>query len=163
MKIAIIADIHDNIFNLEKCLRICQENKVDKIICCGDVGNFETLKYISSNFLGEIFLVEGNAETFSKKEAAKLKNINYQGLIAYVKLDNLNIGFCHRSVDIPKVSKGFEGKLDFIFYGHSHKPWLERKDGVALINPGNIANIYYQATFALLDLKTKNLELKIIQ
>lgn len=163
MKIAIISDIHDNLINLEKCLKTCQEEKVEKIICCGDVGNFETLKYISSNFSGEIFLVEGNAETYHEKDVSKLANINYQGLIGYANLNKKNIGFCHKSIDIPKVKENSESKLDFIFYGHSHKPWLETVAGTALINPGNIANIYYQATFALLDLETKNLELKIIK
>lgn len=162
MMIAIISDIHDNLINLEKCLNVCQEEKVEKIICCGDVGNFETLKYISSNFTGEIFLVAGNAETYNEKDLAQFPNINYQGLIGYVKIDNYNLGFCHKSIDIPKVKENNNAKLNFIFYGHSHKPWLERKNGTALINPGNIANIYYQATFALLDLNTKNLELKII-
>lgn len=163
MKIAIIADSHDNLQNLDKCLKICKQEGVDKIICCGDVDNFDTLKHISSNFSGEIFLVKGNADTFNDEDAASLGNINYQGFIGYAKLGQVNLGFCHKSGDIKKVKDKSDNKLDFIFYGHSHKPWLVKEAGTTLINPGNIASIYYQATFALLDLKSRNLQLKIIE
>jgi len=162
MLIAIISDIHDNIVNLKKCLDICKKNKVAKIICCGDVGNIDTLKYISTNFLEEIFLIEGNAETYSSSDIEKLKNINYQGLIGYANIDKITFGFCHRSVDISKVIKGSKKKLNFIFYGHSHKPWLEKQNDTMIANPGNIAGIYYQSTFALFNTKDQRLELKII-
>ncbi|HZJ41721.1 MAG TPA: metallophosphoesterase family protein [Patescibacteria group bacterium] len=162
MVIAIISDIHDNLLNLKKCLDICLKNKITKLICCGDVGNLDTLKYISTNFLGEIFLIDGNAETYSSDEIKKFTNINYQGLIGYTKIDNFNIGFCHKSIDIEKVKKNSDVRLDYIFYGHSHKPWLEKQDNIMIVNPGNIAGIFYQATFTLFDTQSKNLKLQII-
>ena len=44
MLIAIISDIHDNIPNLKKVLDYCRENKVEKIICCGDLATLETTR-----------------------------------------------------------------------------------------------------------------------
>ena len=162
MKIAIISDIHDNLKKLSECLQICQQEKINKIICCGDVSSLDTLKFISTNFLGEVFLVEGNAETFLKKDLAQFSNINFCGLVGYTELDDIKIGFCHKPKDIALVFKGVDYKLDFIFYGHTHKPWLEKEKGTMLVNPGNIAGIFYQSSFALFDTKTRNLELKII-
>lgn len=159
MQIAIISDMHDNLLKLEKCLNTCNKIAVSKIICCGDVCSKDTLKFLSLNFPGEIFLVEGNAETFEKKDLKEFSNINFQGLIGYTELDKLKIGFCHKSKDIPKVLNGFKDKLDFIFYGHSHKPWLENKNNTLFINPGNVAGIFYQASFALFNTSTRKLEL----
>lgn len=39
MRLAILADIHSNIIALEKVLQAIQQEKVDQIICLGDVVN----------------------------------------------------------------------------------------------------------------------------
>jgi putative phosphoesterase len=162
MILAIISDIHDNQINLKKSLDFCLKNKITKLICCGDVGNFDTLKYLSTNFVGEIFLIEGNADIYSLDEIKTLNNISYQGLIGYTTIDSINIGFCHKSIDLEKVKKNSKIKLNFIFYGHSHKPWLEKKDDIMIVNPGNVAGIFYQATFAVFNTQNKTLKLEII-
>lgn len=162
MKIAIISDSHDNLNNLKICLSLIKKEGVGKIICCGDVCSLETLKFISTNFLGEIFLVAGNAETYQEKELKGIKNISYHGLLGYTKIDNLNIGFCHKPTQLKELQEKAKIKLDFIFYGHTHKPWLKKELDTFLANPGNVAGIFYQATFALLNTDTKNLELKLI-
>lgn len=159
MQIAIISDMHDNLLKLEKCLNICNSKTVSKIICCGDVCSQDTLKFLSLNFSGEIFLVEGNAETFEKKDLKEFSNINFQGLVGYTEIAKLKIGFCHKLSDVSLVYKGTNNKLDFIFYGHSHKPWLENKAGTMLVNPGNVAGIFYQASFALFNTTRRKLEL----
>ncbi|MDD2354082.1 MAG: YfcE family phosphodiesterase [Patescibacteria group bacterium] len=162
MKIAIISDSHDNLDNLKICFSIIKKEKIKKIICCGDVCSLDTLKFISTNFLGEIFLVTGNAETYQEKDLKKIKNITYQGLLGYIKINNLNIGFCHKPTELKELQLKAKTKLDFIFYGHTHKPWLEKKLNTFLANPGNVAGIFYQPTFALLNTINKKLELKLI-
>jgi uncharacterized protein len=162
MLIAIISDIHDNIPNLKNCLDKCKSEKVAKIICCGDVGNNKTLKFLSTNFLGEIFLVEGNGDTYSKSDLDKYKNINYQGFTGQEKLEGVKIGFCHKKQDIKKMKEKLNISFDYIFYGHSHKPWLEKQNNTIIVNPGNIAGIFYQPTFALFATKNKILKLEMI-
>jgi putative phosphoesterase len=162
MIIAIISDIHDNLVNLDKCLIWCKKEKINTIICCGDVCNSDTLKFLSANFGGEIFLVDGNGETFTESDLEGLKNIKYRQEIAVEKISELTLGFCHQDRDIEKVIKKSGNLPDFIFYGHSHKPWLEKKNGMFIVNPGNISGTFFHATFAVLNTKTKNLELKII-
>ncbi len=163
MMIAIISDIHDNLANLEKCLNWCKNNKITKIICPGDITNSETLNYLSNNFSGEIFLVSGNAELYEESELKEYKNINYGGDTFVFKIANLNIGLCHQPEKIAKTLKQSSEKLDFIFYGHTHKPWLEKRGDTNIINPGNLAGVFQEATFAYLDTETKTLELKILK
>lgn len=162
MLIAIIADIHDNLANLNTCLAWCRHKKIKKIICCGDVCNSETLKFLSTNFSGEIFLVAGNGETFSEADFKGLKNISYREEIGVEKITGLTLGFCHQDQQIKKVIKKSGELPDFIFYGHSHKPWLEKREGIFIVNPGNIAGTFFQATFAILNTENKYLELKTV-
>lgn len=162
MLIAIISDIHDNTVNLEKCLKWCRKNRVEKIICCGDVTNSETISYLAANFPGEIFLVAGNMELYEVDILAGYKNIRYSGETGLEKIDGLNIGFCHQPERIKKVLKLSSLAPDFIFYGHTHKPWLERMGKTITANPGNAAGVFQEATFAVLDTETKKLDLKII-
>lgn len=162
MKLAIISDIHDNLNNLQKCLIWCRDNKVEKIICAGDVTNSQSIEHLATNFTGEIFLVSGNCELYHENELTHYPNLHYCGEIGVLEIDRLSIGLCHEEKNIPKVFQVSPKPLDFIFYGHSHKPWLNHKEQVFLVNPGNIAGVFHQATFATLETKNKKLELKIL-
>ncbi len=161
MLLAIISDLHDNLVNLKQCLDWCLKNSIEKIICCGDIGNQETIFYLSANFSGEIFLVEGNAETYKTKVLSPLSNIKFFGLLGKLELGNLKIGFCHKEKDVPKLLTNNQ-QFDFIFYGHSHKPWLEKMGRTILANPGNLAGIYFAPTFAVLNTNKSYLELKLL-
>ena len=162
MLIAIISDIHDNVANLEKCLDWCLANNAEKIIACGDMTSIETIAYLSFKFPGEIFLIDGNAESYNERELKPYCNIVYSGEIGLREIGGLKIGFCHQPEKIKKVFKLAQSAPDFIFYGHTHKPWLERDGETTIANPGNIAGIIHQATFAVLDCHTRKLDLKLI-
>jgi putative phosphoesterase len=162
MLIVIISDIHDNIANLKKCLDWCRQNQVKKMICCGDMTTLETIDYLAANFSGEIFLVSGNMEIYREADLAGYKNILYSGEIGLREIGGLNIGFCHQPERIGRVLKLAPTEPDFIFYGHTHKPWLEHNGDTTIVNPGNIAGVFHQATFASLDTETKKLDLKIV-
>lgn len=162
MKIAIISDIHNNLKNLQKTLNYCKENSIQQIICCGDIDNLDSLKFLSNNFSNKIFLVKGNAETYTEEEIEKIENIDYRGLVGEIEIENIKIIFSHKIEDLNSAIKKSEKEFDFAFFGHSHKPWLEKQGKTIISNPGNIANIYYQPTFSVLDTNSRNLELKIL-
>jgi putative phosphoesterase len=157
MKIAIISDTHDNLENLKKFFEFSKKEKIEILIHCGDVCNGETLKEIEKNF-EKIYLCFGNADIKESllKEAKKTKIFEKEGKI---KIENLKIGFCH---EFDYKNKNLEN-FDFYFFGHSHWPFLKKEKNCYLANPGNLAGLFYRATFAILDTKTKNLELKILE
>ncbi len=161
MKIAIISDIHDNLANLEIFFKLIEDEKIEKIICCGDVSNIESIEKISSSFPGEIFLVFGNAEVYNEKELSQFSNINYLGRFSIQKIDSLNIGICHEPGFMRDLFT--ENKdLDFIFYGHTHKPWISMKNKATLINPGTLGGVFQKPSFAIFDTQTKKAKLKIL-
>lgn len=160
MKIAIISDIHDNISNLDKCLKWCKSSLVEVIICCGDITNAETVEYMATNFIGEILLVKGNCGIFEDNQIVGFKNINNLGRIGRVKLGGKNIGICHEPFLIEKVKE--LGVCDIIFYGHTHKPWIDEKTGVIEVNPGTLGGVFQRATFTYYDTSNSKLELKVL-
>lgn len=161
MKLAIISDIHDNLVNLEKCLTWCWENKIKNIICCGDVTNSQTLKFLSENFSGDIYLVKGNIEIYNEDEIKQYKNIKYFGKTGRFELSKKNIGFCHELYLVEEVLE--KNKCDIVFYGHTHKPWEGEARGTKVVNPGTLGGMFAKATFAVWDTASDKLELKILE
>jgi putative phosphoesterase len=157
MKIAIISDTHDNLENLKKFFEFVKKEGVEILVHCGDVCNGETLKEIERNFK-EIYLCLGNADIKESllKEAKRTRIFEKEGKI---EINGLKIGFCHMFNVKEKNLKGF----DFYFFGHTHWPFLKKEDDCYLANPGNLAGLFYKATFAILDTKSKKLELKILE
>jgi putative phosphoesterase len=158
MKIAIISDTHDNLENLKKFLNFAKKEKIEVLIHCGDVTNGDTLKEIEENFEGRIYLVLGNADIKDslEKEAKRTKIFEKEGKI---EIEGFKIGFSHFS---PKTKKAL-GNFDFYFFGHTHWPTLKKKESCILANPGNLAGLYFKPSFAILETKTKNLELKLLE
>ena len=157
MIIAIISDVHDNKPYLTAFLSTI---KADALLICGDVGNIDTLNLISKSFNGQIYFVFGNADTFDKKGIPK--NITNLGEMGIIELDGQKIGLCHEPRKIVETRHGvslLKQKPKIIFYGHTHKPWLEEKDKVLLINPGSLGQT--PSTYAVWDTSRATPELKI--
>jgi len=157
MKVAIISDSHDNLENLKNFFDFSRKEKIKILIHCGDVCNGETLKEIENNF-EKIYLCLGNADIRDSifKKAKKTKIFEKEGEI---KIGKLKIGFCH----IFNIKEKNLENFNFYFFGHSHFPFLKKEKNCILANPGNLAGLFYKATFAILDTKTKKLELKILE
>lgn len=161
MKIAIISDGHDHLDKLNDFLDYSKKNKIKKIIHLGDVCKKEYLETLSKNFPGEIFLVRGNADIYEPEQISHLLNIKYYGDLGEIMIDKIKIAFVHEPSKIKLLIKTTES-YNFIFHGHTHKPWLKKDKETIIANPGNLSGIRYFPTFAVLDTSNKNLELKIL-
>lgn len=166
MKIAIISDTHDNIPNIEKFLEWAQKNKIEIIIHCGDVATGETIRFLAENFKGPIHLVYGNMDwpyrVETNEACNQLENVKLHDNIGNLIIENLSIAFCH----LPEVAKKLaeSGKYHLVFYGHTHKPWIETLENKCqLINPGALGGLFQKATFAAYDTENGKLELKILE
>ncbi len=160
MKLAIFSDSHDNLPNLEKFLSWCRGNEIEALIFCGDLANPETLSILASGFIGKIYLVRGNADIYDEDELIAYDNIVNGGRKAIFEIAGRKIGVCHEPFLIKEVFA--MGEPDIIFYGHTHKPWLEDKDKTSLINPGSLGGGFTAATFAGWDTDKGWPELKIL-
>lgn len=161
MKLTIFSDLHDNLVNLDKFLGWCGANDIEDLICAGDLTNEETLDRLAKNFSGEIYLVRGNVDNYDEgllKDYPKIINLTRAGGV--VQLGGRSIGLCHEPYLIDDLLKQ---NPEIIFYGHTHKPWQEMRNGVNLVNPGTLGGMFQKATFAVYDTESNELELKILE
>jgi uncharacterized protein len=161
MNIAIISDVHNNQTNLEKVLGYCTENKIKKMICCGDLASLETLDFLNDNFSEEIYFTFGNMDDDFLKNYSfnnnQYKETHLSRDCGTAEFDGNRVAFVH----YPEVARKLAetGKYDFVFYGHTHKPWEEIIGNCKILNPGNVAGEIYPATFAVWNTENSNFDL----
>jgi len=169
MLIAIISDSHDNIPNIEKFLSWAKTNKAGMLIHCGDVSAPSMINELFKDFAGPMHLVFGNVadREILPKVCSKYPNIRLHGDEGEVFLNSENgtkikIAFCHFFEEAKRLAE--TGKYHIVFYGHTHKPWMETlSNNCQLINPGTLGGVFNKATFAVYDTATGKLELKILE
>lgn len=165
MKIAIISDSHDNIYNIEKFLDWVEKNGIELIIHCGDLAAPTIILYeFGPKFKGPFHFVHGNVADREKNEeiAKGFPQITCHGDVGELEIEGQKIGFCHYPDQARAMAES--GDYNLVFYGHNHKPWMETlPSGCQLINPGTLAGLFNKATFTLYDTKNKSLELKIVE
>ncbi len=186
-KVAIISDVHNNEVNLKKVLNYCTQNEIEKIICCGDLASMETLDFLNDNFSGEIFFAFGNMDNDFLKDkfchpeldsgsknkldsGLEARMTNYKNTKIFkdfgeADFDNKKIAFVH----FPELAKALceSGKYRFVFYGHTHKPFVssvkttadQGKKKCEMLNPGNVAGDIYPPTFAVWNTENNKFDL----
>jgi len=150
MKIAIIADTHNNWANCKKAIEWIKKENIHLILHCGDVCNQEMIDESKNLFNDEIKFVKGNGD-FNLDLPDKME----------LELEGKRIAFTHFPDLAKKLSQS--GKFDLVFYGHTHRPWDEKVGETHMINPGELAGQFSKATFATYDFETGELELKILE
>lgn len=160
MKIAVFSDIHDNLVRWEEAAKIIKTEKIKIGICCGDIGDLDTVGKVAGSF-ETLYLALGNMD-FKLIDRTGLfpENIKSSPDFGEVELKKRKIAFVHRNVDAKELAE--TGRYDIIFYGHTHTPWEEKLDKAILLNPGEVAGQFGKATFAIYDLYKNKAELKFL-
>ncbi len=167
MKIAIISDTHDNMANLEKFLAqfvgpasAGGSGEAKGIIHCGDVTTPETLEWLAENFAGPIKLADGNAE-IRREEFAEVAgrhdNLEIFPEVGEWEIGEKNFAFLHKPDKTEELAQ--TGQYSFVFYGHTHKPWISQLGSTLIANPGTLGGVFTAPTYAILDTETGHLAL----
>jgi uncharacterized protein len=145
MKLAVIADVHDNLRNLSKLIKVLKEENIDLLLHCGDwVMPFTMRTYVE---LGKpVKGVLGNGDPDIQKFLYQLQNLDFlKGADIQIKhrfldlnYDNKRIGVIHGDdEDLNKALK--ESQLyDVLCLGHNHNPLLKKEGKTLVINPGSL-------------------------
>lgn len=163
MKFAIISDTHGNVVNFKKVINWLKKNNIGPILHCGDIGNPESLEESLVDFNGELYGVLGNMDKDYKIDIKKYQqpHVKIYEELAEIEIQEKRIAIIHRPDRTKELA--MSGKYDFVFYGHTHKPWEETEGQCRIINPGEAAGQIFKPTFAIYDTATDRLELKIIE
>ena len=165
MRIAILSDIHDNVWNLEKVLNTLKIEKVDAIIFCGDFCAPPTFRKLA-DFGLPLYAVFGNVDG-AQKEITTLASKNYKNVtiekdLLEVELDKKKIAACHN--DKFAVGLASTGKYDAVFYGHTHALKSERLGNTILANPGEVHSFSSgKCTFGIYDTSANWIDIKEVK
>ena len=130
MKVMIVSDSHRQHGNLEKAIE--REGKLDLMIHLGDAEGNEF--YIEQIAGCPLEIISGNNDFFSDLERekeitiGKYKVFLTHGHYYYVSLGTENI-----------LEEGRSRSVDIVMFGHTHKPVLDIKEDIVLLNPGSIS------------------------
>ncbi len=161
MKLAILSDSHDNIWNLEKALQ--KTGGAEMLIFLGDFCAPFSLKQIADAFAGEIHCVPGNNDGdmfLLMKIAGAAGNVTFYNPVGMLEAGGRQIAFAH----YPEIAEGLAatGKYDAVFSGHTHI-FMEKQVGRTLwVNPGEIMGRFGEPSFVLYDTASNTIERVLI-
>jgi putative phosphoesterase len=98
---------------------------VNLIIHAGDVGSPEILEILGK--IAPVHAVRGNTDRGEWARALPLTEVVEVGEVQIYVLHDLH------TLDLEPKATGFAA----VIFGHSHRPHLERKNGVLFLNPGS--------------------------
>lgn len=129
MKVIIVSDTHrknDNYF------KVMEMHKPDLVIHCGDG---EGSEYVLSNSVEcPVHIVMGNNDFFSElPREIELEIDKYK--VWVVHGHNYYVSMGTERLKQEAKARG----VDIVFFGHTHKPAVEREDGLYVVNPGSLS------------------------
>ena len=130
MKILIVSDTHKAHRNLETALD--RTGKIDMLIHLGDVEGYED--YIEALADCPAHILAGNNDYFSylpREEEFYIKD--HRVFITHGHYYYVGQGEEHL------LREARARGVEYVMYGHTHRPSLKTKDGVTILNPGSIS------------------------
>jgi len=161
MKIAVLSDVHDNIWRLETLLEDINRSGVEALLFCGDLCAPFTLKQIAEGVDGPVHFVLGNNDgdvLLLSRIANGLDNATLHGHFAYLELGGRKVAINH----YPRIARdqALSGQYDLVCYGHDHTANVERIGDTLLVNPGEGMGRFGKSTYALYDTETGTAEIR---
>lgn len=130
MKIMIVSDTHRHNENLETAL--LKEKPIDLLIHLGDIEDSED--YIRSIAECPCLLVAGNNDYFSMLKKEIITDIGkYKVLLTHGHNYYVSVGY--EVIETEAVAQN----IDIAMFGHTHRPLIEKRKDVTLINPGSLS------------------------
>lgn len=137
MKVAIISDIHDNVWNLAAALDALGE--AEALICCGDLCSPFVLELLGDGFKGPIHVVFGNNDGDLYRIADKAHergHVRLHGAFFEGELGGQRFAANHYpEIALPLADSG---RYDIVCYGHNHDYKLGAAGKTVTINPGTL-------------------------
>lgn len=129
MKILVVSDTHRS--NSLYLQLVKKYEPLDMIIHCGDIEGSEYT--ISSAAECPVYMVAGNNDFFSNiplEEEFKIGN--HKAFLTHGHHYYISMG--NELLKDEAKSRG----ADIVLYGHTHRPVIERENGMLVINPGSL-------------------------
>lgn len=143
MKIAILSDIHDNVWNLFKAIEMPELQNTDALLFCGDLCAPFIIKLMGQGYSKPIHMVLGNNDgdvAAIISNASNFGNIHIHGEYFRGELDGKTFAMNHYPDKARILAEN--GNYDVVCYGHNHTLAEEQLGNTLLINPGPIMGFH---------------------
>ncbi len=123
----------------------------DVIIHAGDIGSPEVLETLRA--VAQVYAVRGNMDMSGwAHDLPKTAVVEIGEILLYVLHDA-------NKLDLDPAASGFSA----IISGHTHKPSIDRRNGVLFLNPGTAGSFSSRTTVALLHFRGSALEAQVVE
>ena len=136
MRIIILSDIHDNLWNLAPAIQFVQN--CDALICCGDLCSPFVVDELAK-FPKEVHIVFGNNDADLYRitsKASQEPHMHLHGELFKQVFDGKRFAVNHFDYLAKPMSRS--GEFDVVCFGHNHELELSREAACLRINPGPI-------------------------
>ncbi len=138
MQIAILSDIHDNVWSLAAVLEAVQT--ADVLMCCGDLCSPFVMTQLGEGFADRpVHVVFGNndADLFRiTRNAAGFPQVQIHGAFFADTFDGRTVAVNHYDDIALAIARG--QTYDVVCYGHNHDFKIEPVGKTLTINPGAV-------------------------
>jgi putative phosphoesterase len=161
MRVAILSDVHDNIWKLAEVLEDARGQGVQAALFCGDLCAPFTLQQIGEGIPGPVHVVLGNNDgdqLLLARIANGLENVTLHGFFAYVDLGGRRIAVNH----YPPLARdqALSAQYDLVCHGHDHEARVERLGDTLLVDPGEVMGRLGPSTYGVYDTSTGEVALR---
>ena len=135
MRVAVISDIHDNLWNLSAAIEHLSA-AADWLICCGDLCSPFVMDLLA-RFPGRVDIVFGNNDADLFRITRKSSDrVRVHGEFCETELDGKRVAVNHFDYLARPIASS--GLYDFVCFGHNHEFRVARVGRTLAINPGPI-------------------------
>lgn len=158
MKIAVISDTHDHIWNFDKAVPLLAGAQL--MLHCGDLIAPFMIPRLSKAMDGNpVHIVWGNNDGDKRlltKLASEAGNVTIHGELALLEVDGVKIAMNH----YPEIGAALaaSGMYDLVCYGHDHTRHESQVGRTLLANPGELMGMKGSPSFLLFDTQTHAIE-----
>jgi putative phosphoesterase len=148
--IGIISDTHDNLTRVREAVRLFNDAGCDLVIHAGDFVAPFTVEELR-NLRAPVKAVYGNCDGERAGLAGAFRGLGEIGE-APLRFRHAGLRFMVCHLEAAAGNEVASTECDVVIHGHTHRPLIESRAGVLLINPGEAGGwLRGKSTVALLD------------
>ena len=150
MRLAVLSDIHDNVWKLDAALS--QARGTDALICLGDLCSPFIVHQLGRGFAGPIHIIFGNndGDLFRiAANAAKYPQMRIHGEMLRGEFGGRSLAANHYDNIARAIAAS--GEFDVVCYGHNHVYDVSRNGRTLAINPGAVMGASFAADGSRID------------
>ena len=143
MRIALLSDIHDQVWNLRKALAMEALQNTDLMLFCGDLCAPFVLRILAENYSQPIHTVLGNNDgdlAAITTVASRYSQLTVHGEFFRDVIDGRAIAMNHYPEKARLIADA--GGYDIVCHGHNHELANSQVGNCLLLNPGPVMGFH---------------------